>query len=131
MPDSVSTKLRVVFDASVKDLNALSLNDTLLAGPKLQNDLVAVLLKFRLSSFILTAEIKQMYRQIMTSRSQRHNHRILWDFSTDDPTADYQLNTVTHGVSSAPFLAIRTLRQLALEYINKFALASSVILRNT
>ncbi|XP_029162926.1 uncharacterized protein LOC114934423 [Nylanderia fulva] len=42
--DSCTTKLRVVFNASCKTRNGTSLNDHLLIGPKLQQDLPAVLL---------------------------------------------------------------------------------------
>ncbi|KYN30235.1 hypothetical protein ALC57_00303 [Trachymyrmex cornetzi] len=38
-PESTSTKLRVVFDASAKTDNGKSLNDMLLPGPNLQNNL--------------------------------------------------------------------------------------------
>ncbi|XP_077270162.1 uncharacterized protein LOC143901611 [Temnothorax americanus] len=61
--DSTTTKLRVVFDASSKCPNG-SLNDTLLSGPKLQPDIVAVLLLFRAEPVAITADVKQMFRQI-------------------------------------------------------------------
>lgn len=32
----------------------------------------------------------------------------------------YQLNTITYGTTSAPYLAIRVLRQLADDYKNEF-----------
>ncbi|XP_077276985.1 uncharacterized protein LOC143905440 [Temnothorax americanus] len=54
--DSTTTKLRVVFDASAKGPNGLSLNDTILSGPKLQPDIVAVLLLFRAKPVALTAD---------------------------------------------------------------------------
>ncbi|XP_024877402.1 uncharacterized protein LOC112463948 [Temnothorax curvispinosus] len=44
--DSTTTKLRVVFNASSKCPNSISLNDTLLSGPKLQPDIIALLIRF-------------------------------------------------------------------------------------
>ncbi|XP_018376369.1 PREDICTED: uncharacterized protein LOC108769725 [Trachymyrmex cornetzi] len=44
---SSTTKLRVVFNASCKTTNGTSLNDHLLVGPKLQQDLSAILLRWR------------------------------------------------------------------------------------
>ena len=41
---SVTTKLRVVFDASAKTSTDVSLNDTLMVGPTLHSSLVDVLL---------------------------------------------------------------------------------------
>ncbi|XP_074028527.1 uncharacterized protein [Leptinotarsa decemlineata] len=53
-------------------------------------------------------------------------YRILWRFSPSEPIADYQLNTVTFGVASSPYLAIRTLHQLANDYL-EYPLASEVL----
>ncbi|XP_037809281.1 uncharacterized protein LOC119602029 [Lucilia sericata] len=44
---SITTKLRVVFDGSSKTSNGKSLNDNILKGPILQQDLVAVILRYR------------------------------------------------------------------------------------
>lgn len=49
--DSTTTKLRVVFNASSKCPNGLSLNSMLLSGPKLQQDIIAILLRFRACDF--------------------------------------------------------------------------------
>ncbi|XP_024871386.1 uncharacterized protein LOC112454074 [Temnothorax curvispinosus] len=63
--DSTTTKLRVVFDASAKDLNGVSLNQVLQSGPKLQSDIVDILLRFRAGHVALTADVKQMFLQIL------------------------------------------------------------------
>lgn len=47
------TKLRVVFDASACSASGHSLNDALYVSPKLQRDIVDVLLGFRLSFRVL------------------------------------------------------------------------------
>lgn len=45
-PGSTSTKLRVVYDASVVSSNGKSLNDYLYLGPKLQQDLPGIIFDF-------------------------------------------------------------------------------------
>ncbi|GFV46699.1 DUF1758 domain-containing protein [Trichonephila clavipes] len=45
-PSSLTTKLRVVFDASCKTTNGTSLNSLLGVGPKLQRDIFEILLNF-------------------------------------------------------------------------------------
>ncbi|XP_015189924.1 PREDICTED: uncharacterized protein LOC107073743, partial [Polistes dominula] len=60
---SITTKLRVVFDASAKSSSGLSLNDILMVGPMIQEDLFTILLRFRSHAFALTADIAKMYRQ--------------------------------------------------------------------
>lgn len=123
-PESSTTKLRVVFNASSKDTNNLSLNDTLLTGPKLQSDIVSLLFKFRLHPVVFTADIKQMYRQILITDKHRDYQRILWRFSPSDSITEYRLNTVTFGISSSPYLAIKTLLQLCKDEQRRFPLAA-------
>lgn len=120
-------KIRVVFDASAKDANGVSLNDFLLIGPKLQRDIASILLRFRVHSVVFICDVKQMYRQILVATEHQRFQLIRWRFSSSDPVQTYQLNTVTYGVSAAPFLAIRTLLQLAKEGGSDFPLASQAI----
>lgn len=126
-PDSLTTRLRVVFDASAKGSTGKSLNDELFVGPKLQKDIFYILLNFRKPKFVFTCDIRQMYRQILVSKPHRDYQRILWRSSTNEPIKEYQLNTVTFGVCSSPFLAQRTLIHLAELESNRFPQASAVL----
>ncbi|XP_044759024.1 uncharacterized protein LOC123316838 [Coccinella septempunctata] len=126
-PNSPSTKLRVVFDSSAKVSGNVSLNEILLTGPKLQKDVMVLLLKFRFHNVVLTADIKQMYRQILVHPSHRRFQRILFRFSVSDPVQVYELNTVTYGVGSSPYLALRVLKQLASNEEIDFPLAATVL----
>lgn len=127
-PESTTTKLRVVFDGSAKAANGLSLNDTLLIGPKLQKDIFTIILNFRLHNIVFIADIRQMYRQILVTEQHRRYQKILWRFSEEEMLQEYVLNTVTYGVACAPYLAIRTLNQLAIDERTNFPLASKTLL---
>lgn len=128
--NSVSTPCRIVFDASMKTENGISLNDILYTGPKLQNDIIAILLNFRLFSIAITADIRQMYRQINVLECHRPFQRILWRFDTNDPILVYQLNTVTFGVKSSPYLSLRTIKQLTHDEAHIYPQAVNLIKRN-
>lgn len=130
-PDSLSTKLRVVFNASAKINNNISLNDTLLVGPKLQKDIVQILLNFRLHNIVLHADIKKMYRQILITADHQDYQRILWRFDSSGPILEFKLCTVTYGVSSAPYLALRTLLRLAEDEKRNFPHAAKVLTDDT
>jgi len=117
-------KLRVVFDASAKTSSGLSLNDTLMVDATLQDDLFDIILRFRLHPIVMTADIQKMYRQIEVDKRNRDFQRILWRFSPDDQIQGYQLNTVTYGQSCAPFLAIRSVHQLAIDESENYTQAS-------
>ncbi|XP_023312160.1 uncharacterized protein LOC108913397 [Anoplophora glabripennis] len=125
--DGDRQKLRVVFDASAKANNHFSLNDTLYPGPKLQSDINNILLRFRTHEVVFTCDIRQMYRQILIIPEHRKYQLIRWRFRSSDPIQTYQLNTVTYGINSSPYLAIRTLLQLAEEGKQTFPLASAAL----
>ncbi|UYV84182.1 hypothetical protein LAZ67_X001460, partial [Cordylochernes scorpioides] len=110
---STTTKMRVVFDASAKSENNVSLNQFLHKGPKIQQDVFFILLRFRTYPVAITADIEKMYRQIRIHPEDADYQRILWRPSPEEPVVDYRLLTVTYGTTSAPFLAMRTLQQLA------------------
>lgn len=110
-----NAKIRVVFDASLRDVQGVSLNDTLLTGPKLQKDISTLLLKFRFFPVVFICDIKQMYRQINIQSQFWDYQRIIWRFKPTAPVQEYYLQTVTYGVSSSPYLALRTLQELACQ----------------
>lgn len=125
--ESISTKLRVVFDASMKTSTGISLNDCQLIGPVVQNDLLSILLRFRQYQFVLVGDIKMMYRQIWIDPQDRHLQRIFWRSSVSEPLQTYELATVTYGTASAPFIATRCLKQLANDHHASHPNASKVI----
>ena len=108
------SKIREVFNASPKGRNGLSLNVLLLAGPKLQSEIAICMTNCRFHTFVFTADIIKMFRQILI-----HQH-LLWQESRDTPVVDLQAVIVTYGTASAPFLAARTLLQLALHGASKY-----------
>lgn len=97
--DSRTTKTRVVFDVSARTTSGLSLNDFQMTGPVVQSELLSILLRFRIHSFVISADISKMYRQILIAPDQRHLQRILWRENSCDPIKIFELNTVTYGIT--------------------------------
>nr|XP_049702535.1 uncharacterized protein LOC126055847 [Helicoverpa armigera] len=116
---SETTKLRVVFNASCKTSSGKSLNDIQMVGPVIQSDLISILLRFRKHKYVLTGDIEKMFRQTEIKEQQRHLQLILWRDDETKPIDILQLNTVTYGTASAPFLSTRCLLQLAKECEDK------------
>ncbi|XP_071044157.1 uncharacterized protein [Parasteatoda tepidariorum] len=127
-PDSKTTKLRVVFDASAKTANDCSLNDLLCKGGVIQDELFSIMLRFRKHIYAFTADIEKMFRQIEILPSQTKFLKILWKNHESKPTESYRLKTVTYGTACAPYLAQKTLQQLAKDEEKDFPLASKVVL---
>ncbi|XP_076299888.1 uncharacterized protein LOC143218544 [Lasioglossum baleicum] len=98
--DSQTTRLRVVFDASCRTGNGRSLNECLLPEPKLQADLPTRDVDFQ---------------------------RIQWAPQSVGEPIEFQLLTVTYGMSCAPYLALRVLRELTDRDGAQFPLAAPVL----
>ncbi|XP_071057554.1 uncharacterized protein [Onthophagus taurus] len=71
-----------------------------------------------------------MYRQIRISKEDEPFQRILWRFNTSEPIQEYKLMTVTYGTTAAPYLAVKTLQQLAQDERSNFPEASKVVLED-
>ncbi|XP_028042418.1 uncharacterized protein LOC114252108, partial [Bombyx mandarina] len=116
---SETTKLRVVFNGSARTASGKSLNDIQYVGPVVQNDLMSILLRFRQHKYVLSGDIEKMFRQVMLDEAQRHLQLILWRDNETQPLRTLQLNTVTYGTASAPYLTTRCLVQLSTECSDK------------
>ncbi|XP_075150703.1 uncharacterized protein LOC142224804 [Haematobia irritans] len=108
-PDKLTSKLRVVFNASHKTSNGKSLNDILYVGPTLQLELVYLVLRVNSAHTSL--------------------QRIVFRDSPQKDAQDYELQTVIFGVNCAPYLAIRTLLQLADDSEDYYPHAAHILRR--
>lgn len=107
--DSITTKIRVVFDGSAKPSTGVALNETLMVGPEIQDDLFTILVRFRTHVYALTADIEKMYRQVLVHPDDCQYQKILFRDNAGQPIESFTLNTVTYGTSCASFLAVRAL----------------------
>lgn len=124
---STTTKLRAVFNASMKTDSNYSLNDLMEKGPNLQKDILSLIIKWRSYKYVVTADIEKMYRQILIHPDQQCLQKIIWRNSMREPLREMQLCTLTYGTKAAPFLAMRTLQQLAKDEGNNFSLAKKAL----
>ncbi|XP_055632587.1 uncharacterized protein LOC129773061 [Toxorhynchites rutilus septentrionalis] len=144
-PDSSTTKLRVVFDASCSTSTGVSLNDILMVGPVVQNSLLTIIMRFRLHRYAVVADIAKMYRMVNVNPKDHNLQRILWRKSPtlpigslrhcgvlkrkspSHPIRTYRLTTVTYGTASAPYLATKCLQTLAESGKISHPVASNVV----
>ncbi|XP_061704588.1 uncharacterized protein LOC133515953 [Cydia pomonella] len=110
-----TTKYRIVFDASAKGSNNKSLNDDLLVGPQLQEDLRNIIMRWRMRKVCYVADVEKMYRQILVTKADTNYQRLLWRNNPKEEVKDYRLLRVTFGTASAPYLAVKMLHQIAMD----------------
>lgn len=70
-----------------------------------------------------------MYRQILVDPQDTNYQRILWRSLPSEPVTEYRLLIVTYGTASAPYQAIRVLKQLVADEGSEFPLAVPVFHR--
>lgn len=128
---SLTTKTRVVYNASCPSSNKRSLNDVLMVGPTIQKDLVEKINLFRFDQMVFTNDIVKMYRQINIDPKDWKFQRFVWRFCDTDSIQEFCLTTVTFGTASAPFTAIRTIMQLAIDVKESYPIAAEILTNYT
>ncbi len=108
--DKATTKLRIVYDASAKS-DGPSLNDCLQKGPKFNQLVFDMLLRFRVFKVAFTAE--KAFLQVSVASGDRDVLRFLWVDGVQKEPPEIRAFTFTRvvfGVSSGPFLLNATLK---------------------
>ncbi|XP_036341076.1 uncharacterized protein LOC118750467 [Rhagoletis pomonella] len=103
------------------------LNDLLMVGPTIQPDFYTLLLRFRTYRYAITADVVKMFRQILVDPHDRKFQYILWRSTPDQPLRTFELNTVTYGTATAPYLAIRSMQYLAEQCMDEFKVGAEAI----
>lgn len=121
---------RLVHDAAARAAG-VSLNDLLLSGPDLLQSLPGVLMRFRQERIAVSADIKEMFRQIRIREEDRDALRFLWrDERREGPPSEYRMTTVLFGTTSSPCTALYIKNKNAEEYADKYPEAAVAIKRN-
>ena len=107
-PGRVSTKCRVVMDASAKTATGKSLNDCLLPRPPLQQQIGAVDLHFLRWKVALIGDCKRMFLQVQVNPDDRPFICFLWHDpdEVDAVPQVYQFRTLIFGAPDSPFQAL-------------------------
>ena len=120
--DKETTKLRVVYDASAHS-DGPSLNDCLHVGPKLNQKILDILLRFRVNRIAIVADIEKAFLMVSMAEKDRDVLRFLWfkDALADQhDVIELRFTRVVFGVSSSPFLLNATLRHHLDKYESSY-----------
>ncbi|XP_031749223.1 uncharacterized protein LOC101730954 [Xenopus tropicalis] len=114
-------QIRVVFDSSAQCCG-VSLNDILLKGPDLNNNLLGVLLRFRKDTIAFMADIQQMFYCFLVRPEDRNYLRFFWH-KDNDPAQDiieWRMKVHIFGNRPSPAVAIYGLKQAACQEEKEF-----------
>ena len=128
--ERLTTKTRIVFDASAK-FHGTSLNDEIYPGPKLQNSLFYVLLRFRRFPVAVACDVSKMYLQIRIPPEDRPKFRFLWrNLEVDRKPDVYEFERVVFGDASTSFRAQYVSQENARIH-QEFPLAADTVRKTT
>lgn len=102
-----------------------------MTGPTIQNDLTAILLRFRGFQYVFTLDIPKMFRQVGIHPDDAKYQRIFWRYNRDDFLTVRELLTVTYGLGPSPFQATMVLKQAAIDHQEEFPRAAEEVDRGT
>lgn len=125
---SLTTKNRVVFDASARTSNVTSVNYVLESGPTVQEDIFSILTRFWKHQYVVTTDIEKMFWQIMVAEKDCHFQQILWWAHPQEALQTYALATVMYGTTPSSFMATQCLVLLGKEAKERSAKILKVIL---
>ncbi len=130
--NKTTSKVRIVMDAAAKPSKTgtqLCLNDGLMKGPKLVNDLPTVLLRYRRREISIAADVKKMFFQILLKEVDRDMHRFLWE--KDGQLKIYRWAVHPFGSAASPCVAIFTIKEHARRLRHKYPRAAETVVRST
>ena len=102
-------KIRVVYNASASSKGGRSMNSLVHKGPSLQENIVMLLVNFRINTVGITADIEKAYLQISLNRVDRDCVRFLWIKDLNKPAEGdnilyVRFARVPFGVNASPYL---------------------------
>ena len=122
-------KVRRVCNAAAK-FRGTSLNDMLLTGPDLLQNLVGIIFRFREHPIALTADIEAMFLQVKVPPQDCKVLRFLWRNNPSDPISVYEYTRHIFGAKSSPTCANFALQRNAKDNEKDHPMAAKIIQRN-
>ena len=101
--EHTTTKIRPVFNCSLKVGKAPSLNEAAFPGVDLMNNLLSLLLYFRTNNCVVLADIMKAFLQIRLS-SESDRNKFCFFRRMNGNFVPYRYNTIIFGFVSSPFI---------------------------
>ena len=77
------------------------------------NNLVSILIRFRLGQFAVTSDIKPMFHQVRVGEEDRHALRFLGRENPNDCISDYKMNVHLFGKNDSPSVVNFVIKKIA------------------
>ena len=130
--NSISTPVRVVFDASSISRSGYSLNDLLAKGINSINSLLKIFLRFRCAPVAVHTDIKKMYNVVKLKPEHWTYQRYKWqeDLDPSMPPEEKVITTLIYGVKPSGNQAQVGLRETARRQEDVYPNAANAVIND-
>ena len=125
--DHLSTKIRIVMNAKASFLGQPSLNDCVLPGPAIMNDLADVLFNFRRFRYGVSGDIQEMFLRICMMPEDRPFHRFYYSPLGSDIIHEFEALVHQFGNRGSPFIAMYVVLNHAWLHREEYPLAYRIV----
>ena len=132
-PNSVTTPVRVVFDASMPSASGYSLNDLLAKGTKSLNSMLEIFIRFRCGRVALHTDAKKLYNHVKLQVCHWRFQLYYWQIDLDPsiPPLIKVIKTLIYGLKPSGNQAECALRKLADLLKDRYPEAAAAIIDDT
>ena len=108
-----------------------SLNNELMSGPDLTNQIIGVLIRFRQEPIAIMANIESMFYQVRVPEKHQNFLRFLWweNNNLDCEPSDHQMCVRVFGGTSSPSCCNFALKQTSTDNVEEFGSATAQTLQ--
>ena len=122
-------KVRRVLNGASK-FHGKSLNNSLLVGPDLLQNLLFVLMRFREHKYAIFADIEGMFMQVGLQESDQRSLRFFWREDLTSDVTVFQYTRHIFGAKDSPTCANYVFRRTAVDNQDRYPDATYAVLNN-
>ncbi|GFR12308.1 uncharacterized protein TNCT_49861, partial [Trichonephila clavata] len=114
--DKLTTKVRMVYDASSNEKHLNSLNNCLHPGPNLNPNILDMIINFRTFNIAFCADLEKAFLQIGIKEEDRDYLNFLWFSDEKDNFKILRFTRAPFGVTCSPFILAATIKHHIRKY---------------
>ncbi|GFQ94157.1 transposable element Tcb2 transposase [Trichonephila clavata] len=114
--DKLTTKVRMVYDASSNEKHLNSLNNCLHSGPNLNPNILDMIVNFRTFNIAFCADLEKRFLQIGIKEEDRDYLKFLWFSNEKDNFKILRFTRAPFGVTCSPFILAATIKHHIRKY---------------
>ena len=117
MDEQSTTKIRPVFNCSLKTRGSCSFNEVSYPGINLINDMLNLLLLFRTNKYVLLVDIRKAFLMIKLN-SEKDKNQFCFFLKEGDKIICFRYSTLIFGFNSSPFIFLYIFRHHAQHFLD-------------